>query len=285
LGLSALVLTACSNGGRGAGNTAGDVATEFVHVHGLAVDKSGVLWVATHRGLIRQNGSSWVYASKDRNDYMGFTVDPTTGTLYRSGHPESGGTLGAESSTDGSTWRHLADVLSPPADFHAMTLNYATPGVLFGWDSGGRGFFSSRNGGTTWGRLSSSGLTDPGIIALAAPKQAGVVFAGTATGLFRSSDDGSTWALMQSLKEPVIALACDPADPKHLLAFTQTGMVVSRDGGSSWQAASQGISNGSYIGAIAISPVDPSIAYAAAATTLYETKDGGQHWTVLRAGK
>src|SRR5438093_10497516 len=152
--IAALVLSACSSGGGGGSSSAGKRATQFVHVDGLAVDRSGVLWVATHRGLIRQSGSAWVYASTDRNDYMGFSADPTSGAMYRSGHPESGGTLGVESSSDGRTWRHLADVLNPPADFHAMALSYSDPHVMYGWDSGGRGFFVSKEAGTKGERLS-----------------------------------------------------------------------------------------------------------------------------------
>src|SRR6266568_3485091 len=93
--LAALALGACSNSSSNpatAVEAAGAQATQFVHVHGLAVDRTGTLWVATHRGLIKQGANGWIYASKDRNDYMGFTIDPATGILYRSGHPESGGT-------------------------------------------------------------------------------------------------------------------------------------------------------------------------------------------------
>jgi photosystem II stability/assembly factor-like uncharacterized protein len=282
--MATLLLGACSNGGTGGSSSAGKTATQFVHVHGLAVDRSGVLWVATHRGLIRQSGSDWVYASTDRNDYMGFSADPTSGTMYRSGHPESGGTLGVESSSDGRTWRHLADVLNPPADFHAMALSYASPQIMYGWDSGGRGFFVSSDAGTKWDQLPGKGPADPRIVALGAAKQSGVVLAGTPTGLYRSADTGSTWTAVTGMIQSVSAIGCDPADSKHLLVATEGGLRLSRDGGSSWQPASQGIPAGEYIGAVAISPIDPAVAYAAGATTIYKTTDGGQSWTVTRSG-
>ncbi len=283
----ALALAACSNISSNPGASpepAGVQATQFVHVHGLAVDKTGMLWVATHRGLIKQDANVWIYASTDRNDYMGFTVDPATGTLYRSGHPENGGTLGVESSLSGSSWRHLADVLNPPADFHAMTLSYADPKIMYGWDSGDRGFFISRDAGATWNALKATGLTDPTILALAAPKTARVVFAATASGLFRSADEGASFSPVATLREAVSAIACDPTDPRHLLAYAQSGMKVSHDGGLTWKSATQGIETGGYVGAIAISPTDPKIAYAAVATTLYQTRDDGRTWAVLRSG-
>jgi len=285
--LVALALAACSNTSSNPGassEAASAPATQFVHVHGLAVDKTGTLWVATHRGLIKQEANGWIYASMDRNDYMGFTVDPATGTLYRSGHPENGGTLGVESSVSGSSWRHLTDVLNPPADFHAMTLSYAHPKIMYGWDSGGRGFFISRDAGATWSPLKATGLNDPTILSLAAPKVARVVFAATASGLFRSADEGASFTPVSAMREAVSAIACDPSNPKHLLAYAQSGMKVSHDGGATWQPTIQGIAPGGYVGAIAISPTNSMIAYASVATTLYQTRDDGRTWTVLRSG-
>lgn len=278
----AIALGACAGG-----SAAGEEATEFVHIHGLAIDptQSNVLWVATHRGLIRgADDSSWTYASEDRNDHMGFTLDPTSGTLFRSGHPEAGGTLGVQSSSDGRAWQTLSDVLSPPADFHAMTLSFADPTVLYGWDSGGRGFFRSADGGRTWEKLQPSGL-DPVVVSLAAPASPGVVFAATPSGLFRTGDAAGSWNLVAPLGTgPVTAVAADPGDPDHLLAFTGNGMNASRDGGATWLPSSGGIPPGEVIGSIAISPHDEDVAYAAGTTSIYKTTDGGDSWSVVRSG-
>lgn len=277
----ALVLSAAACGG-GAGPE--EAATAFVHIHGLGVDPSDPdgLWVATHRGLIQgTKDGNWTYASRDRNDHMGFTLDPGTGTLFRSGHPEEGGTLGVEASTDGENWRRLADVASPPVDFHAMTVSFADPKAMYGWDSGGRGLFRSPDGGNRWEQISPRGLPDQ-IFALAAPGAAGVVLAGTPAGLFRSDDAAASWRKI--VEGQAFAIGSDPKDPRHLLAFEEQGMQVSRDGGSSWSTASSGIPAGEFIGAITISAHDGEIAYASGATSIFKTTDGGKSWRLIRSG-
>lgn len=278
-----LVAAACDRGPSG-GNQA-EKATTFVHIHGLAVDPSDPdrLLVATHRGLIQgTKDANWTYTSTDRTDHMGFTLDPRTGTLLRSGHPEAGGNLGVETSTEGRNWRELSDVLSPPVDFHAMALSFADPKTMYGWDSGGRGLFRSTDGGGTWEVLSPQGLPAQ-IFALAAPGQAGAVLAGAREGLFRSDDAGATWRRIA--EGPVSAIAADPKDPKHLLAFVGQGVQISRDGGASWDKASAGLPAGDFVGALTVSSHDGEVAYAAGATSIFKTTDGGKSWSLIRSGE
>ncbi len=262
----------------------GEKAAAFVHIHGLAVDPSDpdVLWVATHRGLIRgTRDGNWTYASRDRNDHMGFTLEPSTGTLFRSGHPEKGGSLGVEASADGESWRKLSDVLSPPVDFHAMTVSFADAKTMYGWDSGGRGLFRSADGGNSWQRASPEGLP-PQIFALAAPGEADMVLAGTPAGIFRSDNAAGSWSKIA--EGQAYAISSGPKDPQHLLVFLEEGMRVSRDAGSTWATASDGIPTGEFIGAIAISPHQGEVAYAAGATTVFKTTDGGKSWRLIRSG-
>jgi BNR/Asp-box repeat protein len=282
LALVALGATACGNRGGGASGS-NEEATEFVHIHGLAVDPSlpDVVWVATHRGLIRGVADrQWRYAGTDRSDHMGFTLDPRAGTMFRSGHPQGGGSLGVESSSDGRSWDHLDDVASPPVDFHAMTISFADDKTLYGWDSGGRGLFRSADRGTHWERLPSEGLDAP-ILALSAPGSAAMVLAGTASGLYRSDDGGVRWHKLAD--GGVSAIAGDPNDPSHLLAATEAGLRLSRDGGATW-TPTNGVPPGEFIGAMTVSGRDGGVSYAAGATTIYKSTDGGATWKMVRSG-
>lgn len=273
--------SACSTQGEDTGSS----TNNFGHIHGLAVDPSdpSLLWVATHNGLFQGSAENgWTLVGEDRDDHMGFTLEPATATLYRSGHPETGGNLGVESSTDGKDWEQLSEVADPPVDFHAMTLSHAEPEVMFGWDSGGRGLFRSGDGGRSWQTLSPQGLQGP-ILSLAGPAKKDLVYAGTTVGLFRSNDSARTWNPV--IEQGATTVATSPTDANHLYIYTeQKGMQISTDGGQTFTSASTGIPDSEVIGTIAISGEDPQRAYAAGATTIYRTTDGGDSWSAIRKG-
>ncbi len=281
-----VALTACGGGDAGSsagGPRAGETATTFHHIHGLGVDESGTLYVATHAGLIRgTDDKSWIYVSADRNDHMGFTLDPKSGTMLRSGHPVSGGSLGVESSPDGDAWQKLSNVLEPPVDFHAMTVSQADGKAVYGWDSRSRKTLRSLDGGRTWQELSMKGI-DSSVFSFAAPPTVGVVLAGTPSGLFHSTDQGTSWKRISSIGDGYVAsVAADPNDANHFLAFTERGMKITRDGGATWTPSLGGIPPRAAATSLAISPVDGEVAYAADALTIFKTVDGGKSWTVVR---
>lgn len=280
----AFALAACSSGASGTktDSQVGKPAT-ISHIHGLGVDAAGTLHVATHFGLIKSTtAGTWVYASSDTNDHMGFSLHPAAGVMYRSGHSQSRPSLGVESSKDGAQWTHRSDVATPPVDFHAMAVSFADAQTLWGSDSGGRGTFRSTDGGASWTRIQARGLEQQ-IYVLAGPAQANVVLAGTATGLYRSSDGGQSWNRL--LSDPqVIAVAADPKDAKHILAFTRKGMKATKDGGATWTAAGAGLPANTAFSSLSISAVDSNVAFAGDAATIYKTADGGKTWSALVAG-
>jgi hypothetical protein len=281
-----LVYAACSSGGTGGGDRT-QVGTRAMisHIHGLGVDSAGSPYAATHFGLIKATADgSWVYASADKNDHMGYSFHPGDAIMYRSGHSSSRPSLGVESSSDGARWTHLSDVADPPVDFHAMAVSLADSKTLWGWDSGGRGTFRSNDGGKSWTRLETQGI-ERQLYVLAGPAQPNVVLAGTISGLYRSTDGGTTWRTIQGVRGGwVIAVAADPKDPNHIIAFTERGMKSSTDGGQTWTPALGGIPPGSEIRSLAISPIDGKIAYAADASKIYKTADGGKTWTAVPTG-
>lgn len=96
------------------------------------------------------------------------------------------------------------------------------------------GVFTSVDGGETWVNA-NDGLMTTEVEALAtSPETSGVVYAGTAEGLFRSNDVGSQWALT-ALREPVSSLVIDPRDGDVIFAGTHAGLFWSADGGGAWK--------------------------------------------------
>ncbi len=275
-----LVLAACSKGDSPSASSPKQDPVVVSHIHGLGVDAQGGLYVATHHGLIKTaDESSWAWSGPDRSDHMGFSIEPKTGVLYRSGHSPKRPQLGLESSTDGgASWSHVSDVLTPPADFHSMAVSFGD-GAVYGADSGRRGVLRSEDGGKSWSKLP----VDPSVYALAGPAAPGTVLAGTPKGMVRSIDAGKTWKPVSSLGVGwVIAIAADPSDAKHILAFTFRGMKVTRDGGATWLPALGGLPPKIEITSLAISAKDSAVAYAADATSVFKTTDDGKTWTQVK---
>lgn len=207
------------------------------HIHGLGVDPSdrSVLYIATHGDFYQSvNGGPPIKVDLKRADYMAFNAPPNAGMpLYASGHPETGGNTGLIKSTDGGkTWQHVATILEPPVDFHAMSVSKSDPNVIIGFDSAGRGLFKTIDAGKTWQTLQFPDY----ISALAiSPIDANMVFAGTGKGIYQSNDGANTWTQIKQYKDLLVfALVFDEND--ILYASTEEfGLSRSADLGQTWE--------------------------------------------------
>lgn len=68
-----------------------------------------------------------------------------------------------------------------------------------------------------------------------APRTPETLYAGLASGIWKSADAGVNW--LRAAEADVLALAVNPADPDHIAAATRGGIILSRDGGATWTAA------------------------------------------------
>lgn len=276
----------------------GSVAS-FPDVHGLAVDPHDpdVLWVGSHGLLIKvTDRTQWTRVGRAHYDLMGFNVHPVhAGVLLTSGHPGPGdprpNPLGVEISRDGGqTWTPLA--LAGQADFHSMSISPADPNVIYAWSvTGQAGFYRSRAGGRTWELVVTSALQR--VFALAAsPARAHEVFAGTASGLLRSTDGGVTWSQVSPRLTglPVTAVAVHRAHPSVIYAYVadpQAGLLRSTDAGKTWTPL------GLYLGArdavahLALHPIElDALYYATFGNDLFWTTDAGKtRIRLARAGQ
>jgi photosystem II stability/assembly factor-like uncharacterized protein len=115
----------------------------------------------------------------------------------------------------------------------------------------------------------NTGLTDWDIRALAlSPGYASdrTLFAGTYSGVFKSSDGGASWsAVNMGLTDwDIRALALSPAYAIDHTLFAGTfgrGVFKSTDGGTDWSAMNEGVGN-LYIWSLALTPTSPRTLFA-----------------------
>jgi photosystem II stability/assembly factor-like uncharacterized protein len=105
----------------------------------------------------------------------------------------------------------------------------------------GSGVYQSTDG-LSW-QQSIEGLSSPSVQALLV-EPGGSLLAGTATGLFRSHDEGKNWQAMPSSGSVVVRTLIMGLNGQRLVMGTLgKGVLASDDGGESWQPINQGLSS------------------------------------------
>lgn len=158
---------------------------------------------------------------------------------------------------------------------------HKNPQIVYAGTYGG-GLFKSTDAGTSWMHVSThSGLTGLNVLALAIdPETPANVYAGTTTGIFKSTTGGASWI---DTGISASSLAIDPVNPQIVYAGNGCGVYKSTEGGLSWTLlhrtgcdcpGSSGGCGGGYTPEMLVDPVDPKIVY----TTVDMSTDGGQTW-------
>ena len=230
---------------------------------------------------------------------------------------------GVYRSTDrGRTWQHAG--LRDSATIGAIAIDPSNPkrvfvaatGSLFN-PGGDRGLYRSTDGGTTWERVLAGPNEWTGAVDVAIdPSNPNRVFAalwerqrtpslrrygGLGSGLYRSTDGGTTWQRLENvieltpgdatgLKADVslsrIGIGIAPSDPRRVYVITATwgafgdnkGFYRSDDGGDTFTATTHPRSGlGWWTGKVWVDPTDPDRVFVAG-VALRLTNDGGRTW-------
>jgi photosystem II stability/assembly factor-like uncharacterized protein len=222
------------------------------------------VYAATDEGVFRSanGGASWSASSMTEplggwpagGRLSALAVDPKNSkNVYaiavNDGTRTGGGVTGIyeslalKSMDGGRTWPTLTSVQSVvvpatqigfiPDNVHRspLAIDPRDPHVLY---AGGAGVVKSSDGGLTWRR---SGLGRTPVLGLAVdPSEAGVIYAATDAGAFKSTDAGATWLPLRGALDGarVKALAIDPEHHRTVFAGTDGGVLWSTDGGRRW---------------------------------------------------
>lgn len=135
-------------------------------------------------------------------------------------------------------------------------------------------------------RSSSHTPGDGGLSAFAInPQNAQIVYAGSATGVYKSTDAGRRWRVMNSGLDPyVAALAIDQRNPDVLYAGTASytagtpsGVFKSMNAGRTWRRMRSTVSDNDVV-ALALHPRNSRVVYAGTDDGVYKSSNAGASW-------
>ncbi len=221
-----------------------------------------------------------------------------------------------KSSDGGRTWQHLdlqdaqqiASIIVDPKDANRVFV--AAQGHPYGPNEQ-RGIFRSLNGGRTWEKVLYKDENAGGMDLVFDPRNSQVIFAslwasrrppwttgggydGPGSGLYKSSDGGSSWRqLTRGLPGATegigrIGPTVSPSDPDRMYAWVNakkgSGIYRSDDGGESWQQVNDEErvwGRGDDFGCVRVDPRNKDVIYVANTST-YRSTDAGKDFTAIK---
>jgi photosystem II stability/assembly factor-like uncharacterized protein len=225
---------------------------------------------------------------------------------------------GIYKSTDGgASWRHLG--LADGQQIPALLVDPKNPDRVFAAVLGHpygpnpeRGVYRSTNGGTSWekvlGKDENTGAVDlafdpkdPQTVyavlwtARQAPWEVGGSWNGPGSGLFKSTDGGTTWKQLTGGLPTVaeglgrIGIAISPRLPSRMYAQVEAdakhaGTYRSDDAGANWRRVNDEAriwGRGGDFAEIKVDPKNPDEVYVCNTST-YRSTDGGETWTAIK---
>jgi len=271
------------------GGNSWELLSRFLPAYDLAIDPDNPqkMWAVMTTQLFynllfisEDGGHQWTWY-RDLPGAGGLYVDPFWNFYVPLGRPP------VYKSTDrGQTWEVIATALpAAPVNFGSgpnIAVNHLNASsVYFGTFIS---IYHSPDGGKTVARQ-DKGLLNTYINALTVhPRNPSIIYAGEDWGLWKSSNAGASWVLINT--EIIEAIALDPQYPDTLYwaggsrTSTSASAMRSFDGGVSWARIANLI--GGTKTAIAVRPDSTNIIFLAVyPSQLYKSTDCGQSWKLV----
>ncbi|MFZ1464360.1 MAG: hypothetical protein WAV60_09945 [Anaerolineae bacterium] len=184
------------------------------------------------------NGTTWQPVNSGLQDqrFYGLATHPSNAAIVLAAGYEHGV---YRTTNHGASWQR-----SQPTDINfinAVAFYLADGNIAFaGTDD--RGMYRSTNGGASF-QANNTGLTNHRVWTIVnASRSPQLVYVGTSSGVFRSTDQGVNWQAAGLNGKEVRAIAVDSLDTGHVFAGTKAnGMFETTDAGSNWYDISLGL--------------------------------------------
>jgi len=274
-------------------------------------NNSGVLFAFAGGGVQKtgNGGTSWERVGAEHYIWGRLHMDAhRPSTLYAPGFSGAGDLQVASSPDGGSTWRAGRLTSLPDASIAKLASDPTRPGVVFaGINITDRlpTVFRSSNGGQSWFESMSglgAGVSLTGYLTGLAVDRQSRIFVSFAdaefqtSGLFVSSNGGSSWTLAREFAYAIGDIAVDPNNAGFFYLVVYPGVDAAGEMDYSHPGVARIISDASgfqvqrtwccfegfTVHSLLVDPLFPNTIYAATYSALYRSTDGGASWSRLR---
>jgi photosystem II stability/assembly factor-like uncharacterized protein len=260
-------------------------------VRSLAVAPSNpkVMVAGTLMGVYRTDdgGAHWrpisPQGSTEIHEIESIAIDPVDSNVIYAGTWH----LPWKTVDGGAHWTNMKDGILDDSDVFSIVIDPQSPKLIY--LSACSGIYRSVNAGLHFDRVRKDQLgMDHAALRTRKlqqdPAHPQIVFAGTTQGLWRTTDNSTTWSRITSASLIVNDVFIDPQNTQRvLLATDRGGVLLSNDGGASFEPSNNGFS-ARQVTSFAADPHRASTIYVGVvndkdAGGVFMSKDGGVRWT------
>lgn len=233
------------------------------------------------------NTGSWSSGQGRVNTVL---VDPSNPNTIYLGAP-AGGIW--KSTNAGDSWTPLSDNL-PQIGVSGIAVDYNNPNIIYiatgdadAFDTYSVGVMKSVDGGLTW---NTTGLTfsDTGSASgdiLINPSDSNMLWVATDNGIYRSTNAGANWALVQTGDFSQGRIRLKPGNNSTVYAVSKNRFYRSTNSGASFSVITTGLPASSGRLLLDVTPANSEVIYILSATNgygfqgVYKSTNGGTSWT------
>ncbi len=299
-----------TNGPSGIGGVVNSIALDSSYIFAIS---NGCIYRSSDKG------NSWLLVYSSNKSNFSITSLALNSSYIYAGTLEPAGGYGIFQSSDlGDNWLPNKTEISSTSPTTIYSLGVHDSVILAGsqFGSGAAGMYRSIDYGNNWTRVRPSGITCfafqdslvfasvanqttdpygvylskdlgatwsitnfPNISAYSVAANGNIVLAGSDSGIYRSTDNGVTWKIVDSSFKKVNVIIFN-ASGSYAYAGTRNGLFRSTDHGETWSVLNNGLKS-DIIHSLIVYPVgskDSNFVFAGTGSGLFRSTDNGLTW-------